>query len=588
MEKHLSVAVEKVVGHPQDGRWAGVLEFAPEAEDDLKNRGRLFAVLDLSGRPELNLAQLGQQALQAFQDSYYTNTKTTPLPALEEAINQAKQRLKTLVKDKNSLVYGFAAASLWGTFLYLAKFGSAKLHFKRGEEVEEVGEGVVDRVFAASGMVHPQDTLTLESSDGTTSLALRFEVEKVPTADEVLHLIPTRRRRLWLRRIFNRRLLIALGLLLFLWASFYTLKKRQADLRSGELARLLVLSDQKIDDAAPFIDLNNLKAREILLEARESLEDARLLSLDSTEIGERLSAVDRLLDKVSKTTRFSELPLWYDLKIQHEGVLPAAITGSGEALFVSDPASGIVFRLSFSEPPEVAPLGGVEDGRPGVSLIYYDDGKLYFRVRESERENEREPSEEAKNVRASELGVVHFKSDDGIGVDETMLEVESLAAVVDLKTFLGNIYLLVPEKNQILKFNALAEGYSVGSGWLAADVDISDAVSLAIDGSIYVLKKDGRLLKFERGNLIGDFEIKGLDGPFDNPKAIFTTVDSDYLFVLDAGNRRVVVLRKTGFYHSQYLYEGDQAFLDAKGLFVDEAAGAIYLLDGTKIYRIDI
>jgi hypothetical protein len=564
MEKHLSVAVEKVVSQPKDGRWAGVLEFVPESEEDLKKRGRLFAILDLSARPGLNLAQFGQQALQAFQDFYYVNTNASPLLALEEAINQAKQRLKTLVKDTDSLSYSFAAASLWGTFLYLAKFGSAKLHFKRGEEVEEVGEEVVDRVFAASGMVHPQDELTLGSGDLTTSLVLRFEMEKVPTAAEALHLIPTRRRRLWWRRILNRRSLVALSLLLFLLASFYTLNKRQAGLRSGELARLVNLANQKVEEAKPFVDLNNVKAREILLEARQSLEDARLLSPDSTEINEKSAEIDRLLDKVSKITRLSELPLWYDLKIQREDVSPAAITGSSEALFISDPVSGTIFRLTLSEPPEVAPLGGVEKKRPGVSLIYYGDGNLYF------------------------------KSDDGVGVDKTMLEVESPADIMDLKTFLGNIYLLVPVKNQILKFTALAtlsgvaEGYSVGSGWLAADVDISDAVSLTIDGAIYVLKKDGRLLKFEKGNLVGDFEIKGLDKPLDKPQSIFTTVGSEYLYILDAGNKRVVVIRKTGFYHSQYRYEGDQAFLDPKGLFVDEGVGAIYLLDGTKIYRIKI
>jgi len=109
-------------------------------------------------------------------------------------------------------------------------------------------------------------------------------------------------------------------------------------------------------------------------------------------------------------------------------------------------------------------------------------------------------------------------------------------------------------------------------------------VAMAIDGAIYVLKSEGTVLKFEKGELVFDFSLKELDLPLSDPRAVFTTIDSERLYILDTGNQRVIVTDKNGLYQSQYVYEG---LTNPTDLFVNEAEGAIYLLDTATVYRVD-
>jgi len=98
------------------------------------------------------------------------------------------------------------------------------------------------------------------------------------------------------------------------------------------------------------------------------------------------------------------------------------------------------------------------------------------------------------------------------------------------------------------------------------------------------LKSDGTILKFIQGKKEA-FGVAGLDKPIKNPKAIFTNEDTEALYILDNGNSRVVVLEKSGEYHSQYLWSG---ISEATGLAVSEQENKIFLFSQNKIYAIEI
>ena len=107
---------------------------------------------------------------------------------------------------------------------------------------------------------------------------------------------------------------------------------------------------------------------------------------------------------------------------------------------------------------------------------------------------------------------------------------------------------------------------------------------MAIDGSIWLLRQDGKILKFSQGSPEA-FGVAGLDKPFSSPSVIYTDSEAENLYILDKGNSRIVVLTKGGEYQGQYIWEGIK---EASDMVVSEKEEKIFLLSGEKIYKIDI
>lgn len=530
MEDILTVAVKKIVGqpNPKGGKWSNVLDFEPSEPRLRKTRGRLFAVLDLTGSSKRDLSGFGQETLAVLRHRYYEADEDSPFKSLEAAVKEAQHRLVELVFGPGAVVsdgalnYNLAVCSLWGKVLYIAKLGSASIYLYRHGVLKELGREAAAEIFLASGVVEPQDSLILGTSEfrnsfspsdfprsdddleaqirglgsppGVSVLILTFSLESVPGEAETVRIEPVPKspqRFLSLSRL--RRFLKPLGLvfflLSFLTASFWTVRKRQAEVRTAEAARSLAVAEEQVSDARSYVDLNNLRARELLLLARKSLSEVPRTGGEVLGVVLKMAEIDSLLDQVNKVRRV---------------------------------------KLEKIENPSL-------DFNPLAELI--------------------SPP-------------------------------EADATVVDVGTYLANVYFLVPSKNQILRYVPVEEGeYALPQEWVKEEADLSDAISLALDGFIYVLKADGQILKFEKGELWSDFAITGLDQPFNQPRAIFTTVESEHLYVLDGDRRRVVVFDKNGLYQSQYLYED---VVDLKDFLVDEVPGFIYLTDGISLYRVEI
>jgi hypothetical protein len=158
-------------------------------------------------------------------------------------------------------------------------------------------------------------------------------------------------------------------------------------------------------------------------------------------------------------------------------------------------------------------------------------------------------------------------------------------------SYFGNFYLLDSQSNQIFKYLPTADGgYSnPPEAWLQIDVDLAGVVDMAIDGYIYLLYADGRILKFMGGEPTS-FEQTELDEPLRGPTAIFTSPDEDtkFLYVADAGNRRVVQLSKEGQFIRQFRAAEAGVFDESKSLHVDEIGSKFYILSGNILYMANI
>ncbi len=154
---------------------------------------------------------------------------------------------------------------------------------------------------------------------------------------------------------------------------------------------------------------------------------------------------------------------------------------------------------------------------------------------------------------------------------------------VSLSTYNDNIYLLDDEKG-VLKFVPVKNGYSMSNYFADTPKEVSNAVSMAIDGSVWLLSSDGKITKYTKGKQ-DSFSVKGLELPFKNPTYLFTNKDTTNLYILDNGNNRIVQLAKDGNYKSQFV---TSAFRTSKFMEVNEADKKIFIITGDQVHVFNI
>lgn len=191
------------------------------------------------------------------------------------------------------------------------------------------------------------------------------------------------------------------------------------------------------------------------------------------------------------------------------------------------------------------------------------------------------PKENDKIVFSTGSGIADFTvAQNTIVAREIHFPAEE-TEVADIFIYNRRLYSLAPDKNQIYKHSETQTGYDKGVPWIKSESDIKDAVSLAVDGDIFVLEKNGNIKKFSGGEQ-SDFNIKGLDPTLTNPTDIWTYADLDLIFVLEPQNKRLVILKKSGELVGQYTVAD---WLAPTDFAVIPESKTIYALDERKIYK---
>lgn len=146
----------------------------------------------------------------------------------------------------------------------------------------------------------------------------------------------------------------------------------------------------------------------------------------------------------------------------------------------------------------------------------------------------------------------------------------------------NKLYLLDKQKNQIYRFNKRGSGFTAGAEWMKEKADFSNAVSMSIDGRIYVLLSDGRLLKYLRGKK-EDFTLDAVEPAIEQAAKVVVSKKLEYIYILEPSKQRLIVFNKNGDFLMQY--QSDK-FTDLKDFAVDESAKKIYFLNGSSVYEI--
>lgn len=308
--------------------------------------------------------------------------------------------------------------------------------------------------------------------------------------------------------------------------------------------------------------LNPVETKNKLESAKVNLDKALQVFPSNSEAKDLKARIEQ--DGASMVQQFAaaNFPLFLDLSLVKTDLKAERLSLSGLNLLILDPSTKTLVTIDTAKKSNKILAGKDAIGDAQVASI---NGSFAF-------------------VYSLDKGIL--KVDSANQKVTTVAKLDKDLEAVDIAGFASNVYLLEPSKNQIWKYLATTDGYSEKREYLTKETkaDFSGAIRMQIESSIYVLKSGGEILRFTKGNK-DTFSVSGLNMPLKDPKSIFVSSDTDNLYVLDSGNNRLVVLDKVGVYKAEY--QGDK-FGIASDLAVDEKSKKVYLLDGSKIYSMDL
>lgn len=321
-------------------------------------------------------------------------------------------------------------------------------------------------------------------------------------------------------------------------------------------ASLLAQAQEKVSEGEGLLELNPLRARELFLEAQQLATQIEAEKVRSAEFKQFQVQLAQLLDQVIKEHEV-QAEAFFDLELIKQAAKGDDWAFSGGRAIVLDQGKNSVYELGLTDKKSAILAGGKSLTTATQVAAFWP--QIFILTEEGVIQVEKGKSRERVVVEAD----------------------ESWDKVIDLQAFGGNLYSL--DKKGIWRYPSLAEG-GLGNKqrWLkgSSNLDFSQAVAMAIDGSIWVLKADGGIWKFTQGKK-DFFGLAGLPEPLGQPSALYTDDDAENLYLLDKGNNSLVVIAKSGEYEATYFWAGLGEIND---LIADEAEAKIFLLGGNKIY----
>lgn len=363
------------------------------------------------------------------------------------------------------------------------------------------------------------------------------------------------------------RILLIISLILaiiFLYSMFWIGYKNQKEEKIKTVDNIIIEVENKKNEAeSSLIYRSENQARQLLVEAKNlltSLEPAlktqkeQIINLDK-EIENKLDELRHFIkiDNPIQIINFQNL--------DSQAKIANLMISNQKHLYTQNINNKSIYKANIDNQALAAVfLPNIDVGNLKLGLKISDNELIFFN---------------------DSLSAFSFNAQNE-NIKNLTINISDKANIVDLKTYNNRLYLLDSANSQIYRYDKTANGYGGVRNWLQENLDLSQASSLAIDGSIYILKKNGEILKFQRGRLT-DFETGIIDPALNSAAKIKTTEDSSFLYILEPAAKRLVVLNKEGNLINQYTSE---KFDDLKDFVVIEEDKKIYVLNGNSIFAI--
>jgi hypothetical protein len=382
------------------------------------------------------------------------------------------------------------------------------------------------------------------------------------------------------------RVLIASAVILLLLvpAIVATLYWRQGAEGRAEAETMLNLAEARYASAVQALDnSDDTVARAMLTEAETFARRAEEMSSRTERSSELLALIEqdrRTVERVSPLYGLNA-PLVafapeaepqqiyvagqdiYLLDAGRNAIVTYRLAADGESLTATDEQvvlqmGDTVDGVTVGAPIDFAwqpPVPGVDDKS---SLLILDDDNHIFRY----------------NQQVDGASIVNFGDAPG-WVNATQIE-----------TFLGRLYVIDEGDNQIYRY--IIGQYDVPEPWFQSttQVNLSDLKTMRIDGNIWLLYGDGKVVRYREGEQLPYSLDSSVALPADAADLWVGQDGDDAIYLADRLAERILVFEKeNGAYLEQFQAAEGNPLRDLRGLFVDRAHSTQYLLTDAGLFQ---
>jgi hypothetical protein len=390
----------------------------------------------------------------------------------------------------------------------------------------------------------------LKSRETAKRLAQKKPQVKLPAAPGIL------------RRIGGKSVsLILVVLLAVSIGAFWNVHSADAKAKK-ETAAITQTTSQEKDIQTALSSGNKAKAGTLITQALSTLKPA----LDSKN-SSRKSQADSLRsqlqadqDQIDNVVRLTSPASMGDFGATGKAVETAGLTiGADGALYTTDKKTGSIYKLIDG----TASVAQGETSNPSIGIATEDDGSL-----------------------ATLLSGGGLAELAGNTYTKPALSIGNWPKSVDFASFTNYIYLLDPSAGRVWKVPKTVGGFGKAQDYIGNENDqiIKGATSIAIDGNVYILQKDGTIWKFNQG-VRDPFKLSGLPSPIPANSKLFTGENVSHLYALDPGHGRIVMLGTDGTYVRSYV---SSQFQGASGIYVSDGDKDLFVLSGNKVFQIPL
>jgi len=621
----LGTISSKVTAAPGLSGWSQVHEFVPEDSQKLSLRGRLFIVLSTKkSEADIDTLTSGRQFISRVHEEYYGNLSGKPFDVLKNAVEKVVSEFQTVWGNVE-----VSACALVGDVVYSAASGGGQVIISRSGAIAPILSSQ-DVTVSASGYPKHGDIIILatkaflakvsqktisdavyggnpeeaaeifaplinsEDGGGTLGAAIiKFEGRdnitsipetavtstpsqkiyskfKIPDSlqikkvfSKLIERIP--RRSVYIRPSMgdevssqSKKLTLSVGIvLLFILVVsvvFGIRQKRINDVKN-KYQGILAIANNDVEQAISLASVSPEKSREYFIDSVAKLKEIEALKVNDSKVDELKKRIEESRGAI--LGEYSASPeLFLDLGLLSSGFKGDSILVSGGNIYILDKAGRRVVSVNESTKKSKVVSGpGVIDDVSGIAA--YQD-------------------------------TAYILSQDGIyqiGSTKTRVIEKTWAGDALINSFAGNLYVLDKSGNQIYRYSGGTAGtFGSQQNWLAGgtSVNFSNALGWGMDGSVYVLYPNSKILKYSLGSP-QNFSVSGVLPEIGNIDTFYADPDNQYIYLLDKAGKRVVVVDKKGKYKAQYT---DDQIGSANGLVVSEAQKQIILLSGDKLLSI--
>lgn len=593
----MNLQVSKIVGVSTGSSWSQIHFFTPFEKEKIKKRGQLLAVVALEkNTPEGEIALIGKEIIARLHEEYYGWLENSSFFQLKEAVE------KVFKEVKDGLEVEILAASLVDGVLNLAFIGEGQAVLWRKGKKGVILKGSLDRVETASGFLEKEDRFLIgtkrffeivpeekinqalfcsslkEAGEILSPLVLGFnqglaaailaywqEEEEKKEEEPEIKLKKQIKIKDWFLKIKDylfqpptkktsskSLLTVALIFALLLGVGVvYGGKERKRQEEEKKVKEILNQVRVKKEEGESLLSLNPSKAHESFKEAEKLLAEIKDESLASSQLKTTKEELKNQLVGLLKEYRI-EPELFFDLELIKKGAVGSDFVLAKESLLVLDKENGSIYEIEMDKKNNILISG--EEIKEGKVLVLFKD--LVFVLTN---------------------GGIYQVKDSKIFL---LIKSENWEDPKDIDFFADNLYLLT--KKNILVYSNLENNFSSKRNWLAKEQDLSSFEKMVVDGSIWLVGE--KVEKYFRGEK-DVFRLVGLDKEISSSLDLDTTPESEFLYILDRNNQRILVVKKSGEYFSQYFYPSSFNFEKIK---VDEVRKKIFLLEKNKIFQVEL